>query len=77
VSLGQLLDPEATEQMAATLALLRDALTAGIRDVVLAAGLAAVGAWALSMLAPRGRLGEHVAPQAEPQPDGSRLSAGD
>jgi hypothetical protein len=72
VSLGELLDPLASVDVSATLALVRDALAAGVRDVFVAASIAAAVAWAITALAPRGRLGDHpAAATAEPQTAGS------
>jgi hypothetical protein len=78
LSLGQLMDPETATQLASIVALVRGALTAGVNDIFLAAGLAATAAWALSVLAPRGRLGDQPEPAArpEPRPAGGSAAAG-
>jgi EmrB/QacA subfamily drug resistance transporter len=77
LSLGQLLDAETAAQMASTILQVRGALTAGIRDVFLAAGLAAIGAWVVSLFAPRGRLGEAARPASEPVAAAQSVPAGE
>jgi hypothetical protein len=68
ISLGQLLDPLAGPEVQDMLELLREALSAGVRDVFVAASIASVGAWIITALAPRGRLGDQRPAPPEAQP---------
>jgi hypothetical protein len=77
VSLGELLDPLAGVDVSATLALVRDALAAGVRDVFVAATIAAAAAWGITALAPRARLGDRPAAAPADAPATGSVSGSD